>query len=117
MQLTIDKAWALCIKQWREIIKLWRLGEGDICTLKRRWVRENNYDEHSIRSNCFFCEYARCAFLRSKSYDGWCDFCPAYKVDSSFHCGNHAYDYADEPEKFYKKILALNRKRVKKVSE
>ncbi len=113
--LTLDQTWILCLQQWKDgIIK--RLDEDSegwesVGTLKdewiRKWMEQNDYDEATIESNCFFCEYN----LRQEDDDDEntiCRNCPGKLVDDEFHCENVEYHYYDKPREFYKKILELN---------
>jgi len=106
MKLTLNKAWELCLKQWRKMIKQKKAGSRRrITTLKRIWCKENGFA--NIAAHCFFCEY-------DEQYDADCSKCPPTRVDKHFHCQNPEYHWRYNPLKFYAKIRKLNRIRLKK---
>lgn len=107
LTLTLNKSWRLCLKHWRAIIKEWRKTHTDIATLKDEWLKKNDYED-KINNDCFFCHYdAQFGFGND------CSNCPARKIDKFFNCGHNSYHWSRNPEEFYKKLRALNRKRKK----
>jgi len=109
-RLTLDKAWELCLKQWRWIIKQRKKHPTkNINVLKKIWLEKHKFN--SVVTGCFFCEY--CVIHEDRSNNS-CPTCPAVKIDKTFYCQNPNYDFYSKPEEFYKKLLELNRKRKKR---
>jgi hypothetical protein len=88
---------------WEDVHKCEYIGNA-----KSEWLHKNHFS--GVRVDCFFCEYA-------ESIDGGggvepvCEHCPAKKYDRKFDCENDAYYWYFRPQKFYKKLLSLNKKR------
>jgi hypothetical protein len=112
MRLTKDKAWELCLKQWEWIIKEKRANpQKYIAHLKREWLAMRGFIDDSF-TGCFFCDYD--SQMEDEYRAESCVYCPAKEFDPNFKCIDPSYDYEYKPEKFYKKLLSLNRKRLAK---
>jgi len=106
-RLTLNRAWTLCLKQWKWIIKQLDAGRTEsIDKLKAEWMEQNGYGYDEICANCFFCEYAN---QQGGIYN--CECCPGTLVNKKFYCRNKTYNFREKPIKFYKKLLELNKKR------
>ena len=109
-KLTLNKAWELCMSQWRWIVKMIRAGDDRyVGELKIAWLEKHKYENDEIDGNCFFCHYNR----QGGVDDEGCVSCPGVIVDKAFSCDDDDYDYLYEPIKFYNKLRSLNRKRNK----
>ena len=103
-KLTLNQAWKLCLQQWK-----WISGELDkgvrigIWRLKDKWLEAHEYEE--INCSCFFCQY-------DAQYKGGCESCPAKRIDLNFDCCE-VPSFGSNPRLFYKKLLSLNRKRLR----
>lgn len=112
-RLTLNQTWALCLRQWKWVIK--KLAQMDNMTpdelvliidnLKEQWLDEHGFNKNTLACNCFFCEYSR----QNRSM---CESCPGRLVSRRFYCECKTYDYQRRPGKFYKKLLTLNAKRL-----
>lgn len=110
-KLTLDRAWKLCLEQWKWIIE--QLDKGskeDIEVLKVRWLKLKGLAT-SPCAECFFCEYAKQNNGRL-SWAARCVDCPAVLVSPVFSCQKKSYHYKYHPRAFYKKLLTLNKKRL-----
>ena len=106
-KLTLNQTWTLCLRQWKWIIKQLDAGSVEcIANLKEQWTKQNEYGINRINANCFFCEYASRHLDCTQS-------CPGKLVSKQFDCENSSYIYRIKPRKFYKKLLELNKKRIK----
>jgi len=94
------ETWQLCIQMWRWVVDQWRKTRDPIRIIKARWM-DKFWGGRYIYANCFFCE----------AVNGECFECPGRKINSQFHCVNFTYHYEDCPDKFLKKILAMDEKR------
>ena len=105
-KMTLDETWTNCLKMWRWIAKQRKL-KPKISTefFKEEWLLKHGFK--TIDHDCFFCEYD------SKYGDG-CYGCPARKYDPEFHCSNRLWHWKKYPTKFYNKLVALNKIRLKK---
>jgi hypothetical protein len=79
-----------------------------VSELKVMWMEANGYKEDEILNDCFFCEYS------NNQKGNNCTTCPGSLVSENFTCETNCVDWSIHPEKFYKKLLELNRKRKKK---
>ena len=104
---TLNQTWKHCLAMWKWIAKEIKTGSTKcVELLKVQWLEDNGFDD--IYMDCFFCHY-------DTQRNGWlCDDCPGKKVSGRFNCIWETCHYYDEPVKFYKKLLQLNRKRLKK---
>lgn len=110
-KLTLNKTWKLCLKMWRWIAKEKRNGnELPVIELKGKWTKRHGF-KTLICNDCFFCQYAITHKMRVKVKGAGCSDCPGTKVDRLFYCENLGCTWDEEPVAFYKKLLALNRKR------
>lgn len=107
-QLTLNQTWILCLRMWRWIAKQRKEGnERSVPQLKSQWVQDNKYTgKNKIQDKCFFCEYAN-----QQGLSTGCQDCPGSLVDEYFECSNEEYNWYENPEQFYKKLLELNKKR------
>ncbi len=111
-KLSLDRAWKLCLEQWEWIIgELDKGSEKDISALKTQWLNQRRYKDRPY-GDCFFCEHHR--QNPETTHTGFCKNCPAFIVSKGFYCMNKSYSYHDNPRAFYRKIKALNKKRLAK---
>lgn len=82
----------------------------NIDSLKREWL-ERWMPDVMVHVDCFFCEYADEHFDHQYRF---CSQCPGRLVGKRFNCRNAAYNYREEPKKFYQKLLQLDAKRRQK---
>lgn len=109
-RLTLNKTWELCLAMWRWIAEEARKGNTDtVHCLKSEWLSANGFGGVDVADDCFFCEYT----MRGKGGEP-CRLCPGKKVDPRFYCMTAAYDFEEEPIAFYNKLVAFNKKRLKK---
>ena len=107
MKLNLNETWKLCLKMCKWVAENCGGGELVDC-LKDQWCIEHNFvGKKQLTNNCFFCNYVR----EKGRVD--CGFCPGRKVDPEFNCCNREYGYSSKPKTFYKKLVQLNKKRVK----
>jgi hypothetical protein len=109
MKLTLEQTWRECLRMWKYVAAKATKG-CDVPGIKERWCEDRGIHPHC---ECFFCEYA-CARLEGKTdflYNR-CSHCPGRKVDPEFDCFARAYSWEARPKTFYRKLVALNRKRV-----
>ena len=107
-RLNLNETWVLCLKMWKWIAKEVEAGRDsitDVIDLKDEWLTKHGFRD--VEENCFFCDYAR-------RKAGCLQSCPGKKIDGSFNCDNKEYHYAGEPIAFYKKLVELNKIRLKK---
>lgn len=112
-ELSLDRAWELCMEQWPWIIEEIEADMGSVSHLKAKWVKRNGFK--CVMANCFFCEYAH---QRDKQFytKGDCKDCPGKKVDKNFDCENSEYHYTNDPIAFWHKIQEMNKIRTKENS-
>ena len=105
-KLTLEQTWTLCLQMWKWIagqirkdpdISVWRL--------KAKWLSKHDWGV-SMYCDCFFCDWAG----GNRGFPS-CPRCPARKIDKDFDCEDTDYDYSLNPIEFYKKLVALNKKR------
>lgn len=114
---TLEETWEYCVEMWAWINEQpFRAGEEisscDVYSYKREWLKDNNFDWTEIANECFFCQKAA-EEAGNDSYSNLCVYCPATEIDPSFNCHNSCYHWRLKPHKFYKKVLELNKKRLK----
>lgn len=107
-KLTLNQAWTLCLKQWKWIIEQLDAGSKDVGNLKLRWMKKSRYI--NVNSACFFCHYHVQEHKKKRS-NKECGYCPGRLVSRRFDCMHSSYDYKDKPRAFYRKLLALDKKR------
>lgn len=107
-RLTLNNIWELCVDGlWKYVAKRKQAGDRrSVYALKVAWMRRHDYKKGEIGGECFFCEYSN----RHHSLD-CCGNCPGKLVDAVFSCSNPSYSYRTRPYRFYRKLLALNKKR------
>lgn len=103
-KLSLEQTWQKCMKMWKEMIEVyWKRGMdgGDL--------KEIYFDEHPKRkfpeNGCYFCDYG-------DRREG-CTSCPGQLVHPRFNCHNESYHYICKPKAFYRKLVALDKKRKK----
>jgi ribosomal protein S14 len=112
-KLTLDETWELCLKMWKWIDEGTNGNEYNLDSpveeLKGVWLDGHHIDE--ITGDCLFCSYKH-----SHGGDALddCSKCPAKKVDKSFTCLSEECNYKYRPRAFYRKLVALNKKRLAK---
>ena len=108
---------------WKWIVEQRQKGLGALdpmFLLKRRWLNDNGYIFDKPINDCFFCNYAHKKdghgdiVMPEGSREIKCSKCPGRLVAKRFSCQNMAYDWYFEPEKFYQKLLQVNRQRQQK---
>ena len=105
LQLSLDQTWHHQLLMSKSIAEQKQNGsEESVHALKRRWCHENGFLQVELINNCFFC--TRNANERA------CRGCPGSLVDLHFHCVSKGCDYAENPTKFYQRLLDLNQKRI-----
>lgn len=106
-KLTLEQTWKHCLAMWKRITKKveqnTNLNVGD---LKEEWMKKHPRFK-KLLNDCFFCEYTEI----TNWGDPNCTQCPGKLVSKNFDCESIPYDYANEPIKFYQKLLELNEKR------
>lgn len=113
MKLSLNDTWKHCLSMWRWIARQKRAGSRQPSfILKRRWLANHGFEEDALNSDCFFCEYAETHGGKGGLTSEDCVKCPGKTVDE-FNCMSTQYHY-DRPVAFYNKLVALNRKRLKK---
>ncbi len=103
-KLSLDETWNLTLEMWKWIVEQLFLFDQSTYFLKREWLTDNNYNPVELRGVCFFCEYDTTRV---------CKNCPGRLVDKTFRCQHPDYHFSRKPEAFYKKLIQLNRKRLK----
>ena len=107
-KLTLNQTWTLCLKMWKWIAAEKRKHpRKQTWKSKFKWLRAHGYGTEDLEANCFFCEYT------DTHGDNGCAGCPGRKIDKEFHCENESYHWHDESLMFNKKLVSLNRKRMK----
>lgn len=114
MKLTLNQTWRECLKMWK-----WIVEQIDFKTfhkiknktryierLKREYLKSINLD-NVIMMNCFFCEY-------DDKHEDECQSCPGRLAVPDFRCINKSYSWSSCPDKFYAKLLELDKKRKSK---
>ena len=106
-RLTLNNVWELCVDGlWKYVAKRKQAGDKrSVYDLKVAWMRRHDYEEDEIQAECFFCEY------NNRHYHLDCRNCPGKLVDATFSCSNPSYSYKTRPYRFYRKLLALDKKR------
>lgn len=109
--MTLNKTWKECLRMWKWIAEVWK-PEMEVVSLKKQWLREHGYGTINLRNDCFFCEY----MINNRDIMSIrCEpDCPGGLVNSRFSCVRLSYDYAEKPKAFYRKLVALNKKRLEK---
>ena len=101
---SLKLSWDLCMAQWNWIKAEIEAGNKDaIKDLKKRWLEE--HEHKGVAANCFFCDYDGPYGLDIAN----CSNCPARLIDTSFHCGNHAYHYTRNPLAFHAELTRLHK--------
>ncbi len=101
--MNLNDTWTNCLKMWKWISEQ----DGNAIDLKEQWRTEHGFGR--IIGNCFFCDHA--GLDRDAMLD--CTKCPGVLIDKHFHCSRADYFYLKKPKAFYKKIVELNKKRLK----
>ncbi len=111
MKIGLNKTWKLCLEFWK-----WAADQPEhsgVSRLKTQWFKNNGYDIDDVEAGCFFCEYAT-SHDGSGGLHGYdCVKCPGNMVYKTFNCMDSKCNYSDI-KKFYKKLVRMNRKRLKK---
>ncbi len=107
-RLNLNETWVLCLKMWKWIAKQVKAGRQNVEGLKEEWLRKHKFS--GIHSKCFFCDYA-VKNSHPKKFD--CN-CPAERIEQDFWCQKDSYCYSLKPIAFYKKLVELNKLRLKK---
>lgn len=107
--MTLNKTWTECLRMWKWIAKVWKEGMS-VDDLKIEWMEKHGYGRYQVQMRCFFCQYA---FNGDDLSFGGCDSaCPGKLVNKRFDCRNSTYHWLHHPKAFYRKLLALNKKRL-----
>lgn len=108
-KLSLDRAWKLCLEQWK-----WIIGELDkgsnIDELKDEWLQRRSY-KYRPACGCFFCQYD----YQEEGYSLFCDSCPGRLANNKLRkswCEARGSNWYCNPRAFYRKIVALNKKRL-----
>ena len=101
----LDRCWKNCLRMWKWIANKWKRGD-DIEKMKSEWLKLHRF--RPVYNGCFFCAYTTTNDCED------CDLCPGYLVNKRFHCCNETYFYSRHPKAFYRKLLALDKKRRQK---
>jgi hypothetical protein len=116
----LDDVWSETISMFGDIVV--SLGDGfirhwweEVCgdivpAMKEVWLSARGYDPSRISNQCFFCHYDSMYGHCTSS----CDGCPGKLVDPTFNCMATDCCYEEHPEAFYQKLVALNRKRLRR---
>ena len=108
-KLNLDETWKLCLQMWKWIAKQKKNGSRElVAALKKEWLCRHKIDPEKVFATCFFCAYC----VRSNA--DTCDSCPGRKVNKDFNCRTNKYHYCQEPKKFYKELVRLNKIRLAK---
>ena len=118
-RLNLNETWVLCLKMWKWIAMKVRVAikagkEWDVVILKREWLSSHGFENIRIYHNCFFCEYAHQHNPHKDIRGEGCSLCLARKIDKEFDCQDTDYEYDQKPIAFYKKLVELNKIRLKK---
>lgn len=134
-KLTLDETWKECLSMWKWIVEnlpcsICRPASYEIEDLligmKQKWLHKIGKYEGYIENECFFCQFAIDKFAEDRSISrstrqndifDYCKCCPGVLVQRSFSCQAKAYAWNMRPEKFYKKLLELNSKRIQKMEK
>lgn len=102
-RLSLEQTWQKCLKSWKEMIeKHWKPGmSGE--TLKYIYFRKHPKMAKPF-DTCYLCDYA-------ERKDGCFKSCPGLLVDKNFTCTKDSYHYHHKPKAFYRKFVALDKKR------
>ncbi len=105
-KLSLEQTWQKCMKMWKEMIeKHWIRGMSG-CTLKDIYFTNHPRMITKPTDTCYFCDYA-------ERKDGCYKSCPGILVDKNFACTDTSYHYDYKPKAFYRKLVALDKKRKK----
>ena len=108
-KLTLDKAWELCLAQWKWVAEQIRAGTNlDVQELKKRWCKKHAF-ANAIAEDCFFCEYK---YQREILSGNPCRLCPAKRVGKAFNCHDDYYHYYVYPLRFYAEVRRRNKIRL-----
>ncbi len=105
----LDRCWKNCLRMWKWVSENYE-NHTSVATLKRDWLKRHRFRKH-ILSYCFFCQWADRHGEEKFIAEIGCLHCPGRLVDARFKCGNIRYDYNSNPKAFYRKLLALDKKR------
>ncbi len=105
-ELDLNQVWIECLAMWKWIYEVYD-GSVSVVDLKMRYSRK-----HKVPM-CSFCSYNR---TYGDTDEILCTKCPGNLVDPTFNCHNDEYNYYDKPKEFYKKLLSMNKKRIKNAS-
>lgn len=108
-KLTLNKTWSECLRMWKWVSAKWSKNKI-VYDLKQEWLNSHGYEDSELIDNCFFCDYKRA----NACGDIYLCKCPAKKVDASFKCQYTPYDWQTNPLAFYRKLVALNKLRLKR---
>lgn len=110
LSMTLDEAWDNALAMWKDIAEMPLHLRPRVSVAKVRWLVQHGYTDPDadVEATCFFCEYDS-----ANSDGGDCEMCPARLVDEDFCCENPEYSWHDKPDEFYRKLCALNQKRLK----
>ncbi len=108
----LDRCWTNCLKMWKWVSETYD-GTQAVSTLKWEWLKSHGFRKN-IEANCFFCHW------HNEHGGGMLEFgeitictnCPGVYVSKSFCCQSYlTYKYDEQPKAFYRKLLALDKKR------
>jgi hypothetical protein len=107
MKMNLNETWKLCLQMWKWVAKNYN-GSISVNYLKERWCEEHDFaGDKQPENSCFFCDY-----VEERGRDE-CELCPGRKVDPDFDCYDEKYSFDCKPKEFYKKLVQLNKKRMK----
>ena len=109
-KMTLNQTWKNCLRMWKWIDKVWEFDGAPVEVLKAVWMDDHGF-EATIEEDCFFCEYDVQQGCEIEEDIDRCTYCPGVLVNALFHCTRKSYNYAEQPRKFYKKLLELDAKR------
>jgi len=109
----LDRTWKNCLRMWKWVSESWERKKG-VTQLKRRWLQDNGFVPEEFHAYCFFCEYA--GVIEDDDGDEMenCKACPAAMIETGFVCDAQPHSYMHKPKAFYRKLLALDKKRRQK---
>lgn len=114
-RLTLAQTWKECLRMWKWISEQ-PMPKYDLLdnieNLKEQWLNEHDYILSTMDSDCFFCNYA--SEHETINDNDCCQNCPGRLVSKSFSCIDYRYRYDEQPKKFYKKLVQLNKKRLER---
>jgi len=110
-KLSLKKTWEETLRMWKWIDEQIAVNPELIVTrLKYEWLTKEGYKKR-VMNGCFLCEYAS---NHMEFCELMCKNCPATLVEETFYCNNSAYNWANQPRQFYKKLVELNELRLSK---